>query len=223
MKKKKGFLTCTYRTFEKRGLKVIFHKKYKKKARNPSYAWRTLFLFFYMYCTEVNFKIVCLARRMYARLKIVPARAASPGRPVLPALLIETFRTPAAAARAPSCGAKRAPARAPHLKKKKKKESRSGARARGPPKKNGEAGYRSRCLVNANDALCHLSYSPPEKTFFSFFPSISQNLAFTNVAAAAGARAPLACPPARSARRRRRPRRWGSWRRRRPRAHGRSP
>ena len=30
-------------------------------------------------------------------------------------------------------------------------------------KKDGEAGFRSRCLVNANDALCQLSYSPPRK------------------------------------------------------------
>ena len=52
-----------------------------------------------MYCTEVSFKIVCLAMRIHARLKVVPARAARPGRPALPALLIETFGTPAAAAR----------------------------------------------------------------------------------------------------------------------------
>ena len=51
------------------------------------------------FLTEVNFKIVGIARRICARLKNVTARAASPGRPVLPRLLIETFRTPAAAAR----------------------------------------------------------------------------------------------------------------------------
>ena len=49
--------------------------------------------------TEVSKRIVGIARRIYARMKIVPAHAAWPGRPVLPRLLIETFRTPADAAR----------------------------------------------------------------------------------------------------------------------------
>ena len=45
--------------------------------------------------TTQNFKIVALAVRMYARLKIVPARAARPGRAGAPGLLIETLREPA--------------------------------------------------------------------------------------------------------------------------------
>ena len=50
-------------------------------------------------CTEVSKKIVALARRINARIKVVSARAAWPGRSVLPPLLIEHFRTPAGAAR----------------------------------------------------------------------------------------------------------------------------
>ena len=51
-----------------------------------------------MDCSAVIIKIVALGRRMYARLKVVPARAAWPGRSVLAALLIEHLRTPAGAA-----------------------------------------------------------------------------------------------------------------------------
>ena len=48
------------------------------------------------FCVQYRgqFKIVRLARRIYARLKIVPARAAWPGRPVLPRLLIENCTVP---------------------------------------------------------------------------------------------------------------------------------
>ena len=54
--------------------------KFKKKTfRSTTYC---------TYCTEVAKSIVALARRIYARLKIVPARAAWPGRPVLSGLLI---------------------------------------------------------------------------------------------------------------------------------------
>ena len=47
-----------------------------------SFAARVCFDPRFAYSTEVKFKIVRLARRIYARLKIVPARAAWPGRPV---------------------------------------------------------------------------------------------------------------------------------------------
>ena len=52
----------------------------------------------------VSFEIIALARRIYARLKIVPARAAWQVRPILPAPLIEHFRTSAAAARRGAVG-----------------------------------------------------------------------------------------------------------------------
>ena len=48
-------------------------------------------------------KIIPLARRMYARLRFVPARAARAGRAVLSRLLIENFRTPAATQRSSVC------------------------------------------------------------------------------------------------------------------------